>query len=396
MLKRFPKMIYKSILPALLIWSVTLMPAAVFGSTIEGTFTEDEPAEGSAVEGTFTEDAPAEGSIAVGTFTEDEPAEGSAGESEDSRLSDKNLTDEEKLQLIEEQEAEKRAEKERQLKAVVYQEMLGDFGASFENAEVYFYCIDGQDYLAASDGATSRIYLPRMTKSGEYFLAEGEAGEAAASQIYSALDETHLVSTQDFWNRIELAEKPEEKHEDPHPVDQNGVMMVPYFNQGAGYFKDGEWTCTDWPSATFYDGQTLQALGCGFTATAMALSYIGGEIVPPTDLMGLSDYNRMGANGTIGVHAASLYGFDAYQTGDFSLALQELRNGHPVMVYVGPSVFTKGTHYILLVGILPDGTIAVNDPGKTYNSYFYCGVTFDPSTVQAAAMGGPDVYTVFG
>ena len=306
------------------------------------------------------------------------------------------MSREEKLKAIEQEEAQKRTEKEKQLKTVVYQKMLGDFGDAFENTELYFYCIDGKDYLAASDGNRSVIYFPRVTKSGEYFLAEGEAGEETASQIYAALDDAHRSSTEDFWNRIELAEMPEEEHKDPHPVDQFGVMMVPYFNQCYGYFKDGEWTCTDWPGTTFYDGQTLAALGCGFTATAMALSYLGGEIVPPTDLMGLSDYNRMGANGTIGVHAASLYGFDAYRTGDFGEAIQQLKAGHPIMVYVGQSVFTSGTHYILLVGVLPDGTIAVNDPSKTYNSYFYCGVTFDPETVYAAAMSGPDVYTVFG
>ena len=65
------------------------------------------------------------------------------------------------------------------------------------------------------------------------------------------------------------------------------------------------------------------------------------------------------------------------------------------MVYVGQSAFTSGTHYILLVGVLPDGTVAVNDPSKTWNTYYYCGVTFDASYVQSASLGA-NAFTIFG
>ena len=314
----------------------------------------------------------------------------SAAAADDSAAADARLL------AIEQEEAEKRAEKEKLLRAVVYVQMLGDFQDAFENAEVYYYCLDGVDYVAASDGAKTRIYLPRITKSGEYFLADEEAGDAAAEEIAGLLDEAHRTSTEEFWNKIALAEKPEPEAHDPHPVDQNGVMLVPYYNQGSGYYEDGNWTHTDWPSTCFYNGRTLQQVGCGFTAVAMALSYCLQDMVAPTDLMNGPDYNGNGADGTVGVNAAAAYGVPAYQTGDFDTAISELRDGHPVMVFVGQSAFTNGTHYILLVGILPDGSIAVSDPGKYWNSYFVAGVSFSPDYIRQAAIGGSGTYTIFG
>ena len=305
------------------------------------------------------------------------------------------MSKEERLAAIEAEEAAKREEKERSLKSVVYMEMLGDFGDAFENAEVYFFCLDGQDYLAASDGNTRRVYLPRVTKSGEYFIAEESADEETVSRICEQLDEAHKSATQEFWNKITLAEKPEEVPEIPHPVDENGVMLVPYYNQCNGYYEDGAWTHTEWPGTVLWSGKTFAAVGCGFAATAMALSYCTQQFISPMDIVNGPDFNGNGADGTVGVNAAAAYEVPAYQTSDFGEVLQALKNGHPVMVFVGKSAFTNGTHYITLVGVLPDGTIAVNDPSKTWNTYFYCGVTFTPEYVQSAALGG-NAYTIFG
>lgn len=301
----------------------------------------------------------------------------------------------ERLAAIEQEEQAKRAEKERALKSVLFTEMLKDFGDAFGNAEVYFLCIDGQDYVAASDGNSRYVYLPRMTKQGEYFISDEGVDGDTISRIDEQLDESHLSSTDEFWNKIALAEKPVQPAAIPQPVDGNGVMMVPYYNQSHGYFENGEWTHTDWPSTTFYDGKTLSAVGCGFTATAMALSYCTQEFITPVDLMGCPDYNGNGANGTIGVNCAADYNVPAYQTSDYGEVLEALKNRHPVMVYVGQSAFTSGTHYILLVGVLPDGTVAVNDPSKTWNTYYYCGVTFDASYVQSASLGA-NAFTIFG
>ena len=168
----------------------------------------------------------------------------------------RDMSVEERLALIEAEEAAKREEKEHALKSVVYMKMLGDFGDAFEAAEVYFFCIDGNDYIAASDGNRRFVYLPRVTKSGEYFLADGDAEEGVVDRIDEALDEAHLTSTEEFWNKIALAEKPGEEAEIPRPVDENGVMLVPYYNQGAGCYENGDWTHTEWPSATFWNGRT--------------------------------------------------------------------------------------------------------------------------------------------
>ena len=104
----------------------------------------------------------------------------------------------------------------------------------------------------------------------------------------------------------------------------------------------------------------------------------------------------MGSMVTIGTVSAASYGVDAYITGDFDEVLMALRNGQPVMEHVGSPPFTNEGHYILLVGILPDGTIAVNDPGHMDNSYWYCGVSWPVDVILGAVKNINTAFTVFG
>ena len=145
------------------------------------------------------------------------------------------------------------------------------------------------------------------------------------------------------------------------------------------------------------NGHTMSQAGCGFFSTAMALSYILQRVVAPIDFKENGQYIAGGGSAvTVGVTSASMYRVPAYLTSDIGEVLTALRNGQPVMEHVGSPPFTLNGHYILLVGVLPDGTIAVNDPGHVENSYWYCGVSFPLETIVGCMKDPSTAFTVFG
>ena len=259
-------------------------------------------------------------------------------------------------------------------------QLLSDHIDASENTVYYYVCDNGADYVAAKDGEQVYVYQACITRGGEYFLSADTINEAITAHVSSLLDESMRHSDEAFWNHILLRDAPQTTSgiSPSRPVDANGVMMVPYFNQSAGYFVNGDWMYTEWPSVSFnVNGHTMSQAGCGFFSTAMALSYILQRVVAPVDFKENGQYIAGGGSAvTVGVMSAAMYGVDAYMTGDFNEVLMALKNGQPVMEHVGSPPFTTGGHYILLVGVLPNGAIAVNDPGHVENSYWYCGVAW--------------------
>ena len=45
--------------------------------------------------------------------------------------------------------------------------------------------------------------------------------------------------------------------------------------------------------------------------------------------------------------------------------LSALQSGYPVIAHMGPGIFTKNGHYIVLRGVTADGKILVNDPNSS-------------------------------
>lgn len=305
-----------------------------------------------------------------------------------------------RVKAIEAEEAAKRAHREVILKNRLYVQLLADQKDISENADVYFVCDNGADYVAAVEGERTAVYLACITRGGEYFLTTDTVNEAIEAHVSGLLDPSMLRSTEEFWNHILLRDAPASTSgvSANRPVDANGVMMVPYYNQSAGYYVNGSWMFTEWPSVSFnVNGHTMSQAGCGFFSTAMALSYILQRVVAPIDFKENGQYIAGGGSAvTVGVTSAAMYGVDAYITSDFGEVLMALRNGQPVMEHVGAPPFTNGGHYILLVGLLPDGTIAVNDPGHVENSYWYCGCSWPQEIITGCAKDLSTAYTVFG
>ena len=305
-----------------------------------------------------------------------------------------------RLQAIENQEAAKRDHKEVILKRRLRIQLLSDGVELGDDAATYFICDNGTDYVVAEDNGEQYVYNACITRSGEYFLADDTINEGIRMHVSTLVDDSCLRSTEPFWNHVLLRDAPQTSSgtNQNRPTDANGVMMVPCFNQGAGYFVNGTWMYTEWPGVSFnVNGHTMSQAGCGFFSTAMALSYVLQRIVAPIDFKENGQYIAGGGSAvTVGVASASMYHVPAYMTSDINEVLMALRNGQPVMEHVGSPPFTNGGHYILLVGVLPDGTIAVNDPGHVENSYWYCGVSFPIETIMRCVKDPSTAFTVFG
>lgn len=186
-------------------------------------------------------------------------------------------------------------------------------------------------------------------------------------------------------------------------MDSNGIMNVPYINQGLGYYVDGHWEHSEWASAVFNDnGHTLQQDGCAQCSVVMALSYCTGRLIPPTEIMNIpnSKHNAEGGGSfsDIGITIAQRYNVPAQTTNSMSVAIEALKKGHPVMAFVNSNTrFTSGLHYILLIGYTNDGKIAVNDPGKTYNTYYINGgEAYAPSEIEKGLASSTMAFTIFG
>ena len=144
------------------------------------------------------------------------------------------------------------------------------------------------------------------------------------------------------------------------PADQeseSGYAEVPKLYQG------------NYSHITFSKGGTVAQYGCGFVCTAMVLSYLTGSEVTVEELVEWGQdeyYNGQGANGTLFAAAAEEWDVGEVQTAtkDNKDEIRDaLRNGSPIIAYMGPGIFTSGGHFIVLTGIDENDKVSINDPG---------------------------------
>lgn len=125
---------------------------------------------------------------------------------------------------------------------------------------------------------------------------------------------------------------------------------------------------------------TISSAGCGPTSTAMVMKFYGKNVTPVDVARLFENAGVRKCNGSCSppkcpccsnqwhaftdsrtVGAMGLKG-ERVSTKNEVLAL--LRQNKPIVVSVGPSIFTKGGHFIVLTGITPNGDILINDPAK--------------------------------
>ena len=143
---------------------------------------------------------------------------------------------------------------------------------------------------------------------------------------------------------------------------------VPLFKQYA----------SEWASVSYGGCGTIQTSGCGPTSAAMVMSSYGAAGANPAAVANAfasggfrtcSPPSCSNCNGTayaaFSSAAIAQFGFAGESIDTKSDAiLSLLKDGKPVVVSVGPSIFTSKGHFIVLTGGNADGTIEVNDPNK--------------------------------
>ncbi len=145
---------------------------------------------------------------------------------------------------------------------------------------------------------------------------------------------------------------------------------------------------------TGYLGDKVVATsGCGFTSTAMVISYLTGKNITPKELV--DDWSKayyvydQGMDWNFPNAAANHYDVGSVrQTKDINEAIEALKKGNPVLCSQGPGLFTENGHIIVLSGITEDGNIIVNDPNsenskdKDYNNKTFDAIDDIDSTAK--------------
>lgn len=151
------------------------------------------------------------------------------------------------------------------------------------------------------------------------------------------------------------------------------ATKIPLFKQG------------NYPNSPFGSCGTVQKQGCGPTSLAMVVKYFGHDVDPPIIAKLWADlgYRKCPPNATLAnkCDGCGNYGQGGILSDKTFLAKYNLKSenmgtnknkiiaalqaGKPLVASIsGPSIFTGRAHYIVLVSLNNDGSIAVNDPNK--------------------------------
>ena len=162
------------------------------------------------------------------------------------------------------------------------------------------------------------------------------------------------------------------------PVMSGSVMKIPAIYQ----FDYKKVVCT-----IGGQGKSASTSGCGATSMCMVIHYLTGNTTPTPYTLFKWAYDNGHYNGNgLSHEAVSAIGRLGGVTGKWigkngSKIVEALKSGHPVIAHMGPGIFTKHGHYIVLKGVTDDGKILVNDP----NSKSRTGKAYPLSTILSQA-----------
>lgn len=155
---------------------------------------------------------------------------------------------------------------------------------------------------------------------------------------------------------------------------------------GAAYFSQHD---SRWGSHMYLPSENMSQAGCGPTTAAMVLSSVTGQTVTPLDVANYSvEHGYMDPNaGTswgLFPDLGQKYGIGLNKVDDYSAASTAMSQGRPVIFSgQGGAPYTSGGHFVMGVGMTPDGQVIINDPNKSENSIAYDYDTFLSSTQGA-------------
>ncbi len=316
----------------------------------------------------------------------------------DDLISDSGVTAPDKLAKYSQLAPEKRSKKLRKIRKKLARYLNETYGIILtETFPVHYILTDDLDYVVTTLGETTYLYEVSYTKKGNPQIDEPGVDEATRQRLLTIAAQSPGKTDVHYWNQI-ITSKEEALAYASLPINEEGARAVPYFNQGLGVW-DGTngWVLTEWPECTFaINNHTMHEAGCGFFAAAMAISYLKQEIVSPIDFKENGQYSGDGAYVTVGLESAAQYGIEAVITGSWEEAYAALKEGHLVMENVGPGIFARYGHFILLTGIMPNGNIVVNDPGNEFHTYWYTWESFEPYQFKDSQHDEDTAFTIFG
>lgn len=117
----------------------------------------------------------------------------------------------------------------------------------------------------------------------------------------------------------------------------------------------------------FYGEGPLATDGCGPTALAMvAVGLTGNTSINPKVVADYSEAHGgyvpgAGTSWSLMSNLAPHFGVEPTRISE-SQVMDSLKQGHPVIVIMGPGTFTLTGHFMVLTGVTPDGKITLNDP----------------------------------
>lgn len=124
-----------------------------------------------------------------------------------------------------------------------------------------------------------------------------------------------------------------------------------------------------------YGDNYIAVNGCGPTALSMVIVGITGDkSINPKVVADYSEskgeyVNGEGSKWTMMIDIPEHFGVEGKEIPLIkSKIIDELKEGNPIIAAMGPGVFTKTGHFIVLTGITEDGQVIVNDPDSKVNS----------------------------
>ena len=157
------------------------------------------------------------------------------------------------------------------------------------------------------------------------------------------------------------------KMEQTEPEVVEEVIKPGYIKKDVPLYDQRKYT------KTLYGPGTVANAGCGITTASMAISYYIDQKITPDilaphyNIRKLTLQQRMlKALKDFNIEIVAEY----YGKKQWSKVYQALEEGHLVISYQSPGLFTQVGHFFLLTGLTEDGKVWVNDPnGMNYKRF---------------------------
>jgi len=139
------------------------------------------------------------------------------------------------------------------------------------------------------------------------------------------------------------------------------------------YFNQNNYPSTPYPSKDKPNG-TIKSSGCGVVCACMIVGNLTGKVVEPPIMASyaISKGARVSGGTDMNILARNFctdYNLSYRVTEDENLLISHLKSGGMVIANVGGNhgsykgVFSDGGHYVVIIGLTPEGKLMVLDPG---------------------------------